>query len=236
MNELYIFHQTQLGDHILCYPIIRYYSYKFDKIFVFATNKKGQQHIDNLRRLYSSLSNVELLVLYDSIACSQFLSNISNKLIIGHEDFREELKNHPDTIFDEYYYRRAQLPLDQKWTGLYLKRNIDIEKNIFENTFGLKENEEFIFLQEDPSRNLIVNRKYIDNSLKIIEASKYPNVNIFDFLYTIKKAKETHVINSCFLTLIDMMNLKDSGLFYHKYVRPSKFEQPHLKLNWKIID
>jgi hypothetical protein len=236
-NEIYIYHQTCIGDHILCFPIIKHYAKIHDKVYVLAYNR-GIMHIDNLKILYSSLSNVELILFNsgDHAGCLSFLSSHPNNLIIGHEDYRQMLQKDSNTRFDKYFYERANVPFENKWGGIDLNRNKDQEKNTYLNVFNLKEDEDFIFVQEDPTRNYYIKNQYVNNSVKAIESAKFLNVSIFNFLYTIEKAKEVHVINSSFLTLIDMLGLREDHLFYHKYVRSSEFEQPHLKLNWKIIE
>jgi hypothetical protein len=101
---------------------------------------------------------------------------------------------------------------------------------------GLKDNEEFIFLHDDPSRNYNIKRKYIDSNVKLIELNKLQYINILDTLYIVEKAKEVHVFNTGFLEFIDQMNIKHDNLCYHRYIRPMPFEQPILRLNWNIID
>jgi len=238
MNKiLYIYHQTQIGDHILCYPIVKYYAEKYDKICLLAF-EKGYRHSSNLKRLYSLIPTIKVIYFKDHYDVLFFirLNPLNEYLIIGHEDYREVLSKNNNVRFDKYYYERAKVPFENKWGGFNFKRDIEKEKDIFYNTFKLKDNTPFVFLQEDPDRNYLINKKYVDISLPLIETSKFPEVNIFDFLYTIERAKEVHEINSSFLTFIDMMQIKHDSLFYHKYVRPAEYEQPHLKLNWKIIE
>ena len=236
MNNLYIYQQTQIGDHILCYPIVKHYAALHDNVYVFA-RPLGERHISNVNRLYSSLSNVKIILSPDHNHTLSFMKiNPDNKyLVFGHEDYREQLSRDPNTQFDKYFYEAAGIPFEDKWNKFYLKRDLLKEKEVFYNVLGLKDGEEYAFLQEDSTRGYNVDRTYINPNLKIIETAKNPDVNIFDFLYTIENAKEIHEINSSFLTLIDMLQLKNDGLFYHKYVRPTQYEQPHLKLNWKIL-
>ena len=236
MRILYIYQQTQIGDHILCYPIVKHYAALHDKVYVFA-RPLGERHINNINRLYSSLPNVKLILSPDHNHTLNFMkiNPDNNYLIFGHEDYREQLSRDPNTQFDKYFYEEAKVPFENKWSEFYLERDIEKEKDVFCNVFGLKDGEEYVFLQEDETRGYVVNRKYINSNIKIIETAKYPDINIFDFLYTIENAKEVHEINSSFLTLIDMLQLKEDGLFYHKYVRPTQYEQPHLKLNWKVL-
>jgi hypothetical protein len=237
-KKLFIYHQTQLGDHILCYSIIKYYAKQYDEIIVFV-RPLSDRHIQNLKRLYSSLPNVNMQLSSNHEESLNFInSNKDNKyLIFGHEDYRNALAQNNNLLrFDKYFYEKAGVPFENKWNEFYFERDLEKEKYIFYDIFKLKDDQSFIFLQEDPSRIFLINRNYIDFFSSILESSKFPEVNIFDFLYTIEHAKQVHFINSAFLTFIDIMQIKHDNLFYHKYVRPSEHEQPHLKLNWKIIE
>jgi len=237
MNILYIYQQTQIGDHILCYPIVRHYSALYDKIFVFA-RPLGDRHINNVNRLYSSLPNVQIILSPDHNHTLNFMNiNPNNKyLVFGHEDYRAKLAIDPNTRFDKHFYEEANVPFEDKWSKFYLERDMLKEKRAFYDIIGLTDDEEFIFLQHDKTRGYEINKTYINEEIRVIDTTNYPDIGIFDFLYTIEKAKEVHEINSSFMTLIDMLQLREDGLFYHKYVRPSEFEQPHLKLNWKVIE
>jgi hypothetical protein len=212
---------------------VRYYYNRYDKIHVIAYDK-GQQHLQNISRLYSSLNSVDIIVVNNHSDCLKFLQQIDRQkiLIIGHEDYREMLKSNPRLRFDKYFYDAAMVPFEEKWNSFYLERNLDKEKQIFHNVFHLTEDDKFIFLHEGKNIHSIQH----NTSYKILNSSDYPEISIFDFLYTIEKATEVHVVNSAFLSLIDILKLRNNNIYYHKYVRPDEYEQPHLKLNWKIIE
>ena len=237
-NTLYIYSQTQIGDHILCYSIIKFYSKKYNKI-VLLVRDLGSRHMSNLRRLFFSLPNVSFIPFYDHNSTLLFIKANSNKnfLIFGHEDFVTALKLGTAKPFDQHFYETAKVPFNDKWDEFYFERDLEKEKEVYYNRLKLKDDDEFIFIHQDPAREYFIDKKYIDNNVKCIRLEDLQDVCLFDLFYTLERAKEIHEINSSMLTLIDIMQLKVKGkLFYHKYVRGSFHEQPKLKLNWQIIE
>ena len=103
----------------------------------------------------------------------------------------------------------------------------------------LKDDEEFFFIHESIDKG-IINRKYLKENIKLINPCDYTQISLFDFLYTIEKSKEIHVVNSSFRTLIDIMNINHNSLNYHRYVkgtylRELECSQPTCRLNWNIF-
>ncbi len=123
----------------------------------------------------------------------------------------------------------ANIPLNYKWDKFFIKRDLEREKEVFSNVLHLKDGEDFIFIHESRERPVI---KEIPKDLKQIRPDN-KDISLYDFLYTIEKAKEVHVMNSSFMNLIDCMKLRNEGLFYHEYSRPNI--NAVLKMNWKII-
>ncbi|MDD5650799.1 MAG: hypothetical protein PHF86_10365 [Candidatus Nanoarchaeia archaeon] len=237
-NTLYIYSQTQIGDHILCYSIVKFYAKQYDNI-ILLTRDLGSRHMENLRRLYSSLPSVSFIPFpnHESTLLFIKLNQDNNYLIFGHEDFVNALNSGKAKPFDEHFYETAKVPFNNKWDEFYFERDLEKEKDVFYNKLKLKDDEEFIFIHQDPAREYFIDKKYIDNTVKRIRLEDLQDICLFDFFYTLERAKEIHEINSSMLTLIDIMQLKVKGkLFYHKYVRGSFYEQPRLKLNWQIIE
>jgi len=75
------------------------------------------------------------------------------------------------------------------------------------------------------------------SSYRKIRPIEFKNVGIFDFLMAIEKAKEVHVMNSSFSSLIDSMMLKTNKLFLHEYARTDMGDNPNhkMKLDWNIL-
>jgi hypothetical protein len=154
-------------------------------------------------------------------------------LILGHtREYFQKLDVLKEFTFEEGFYKMAQIPLEFKWSKFYFERDYEKEKEAFEIA-GIKEDEEYIFVHDDPKRGRIFKSEYINRSIKIIHPSELQSINFFHFLSIIQKAKEVHVHNSSFANIIDTMELKSDNVFYHKYARTDCGDQTFSKnLKW----
>jgi len=248
MEAFRIFTYHGFGDHCICYGIIKEFAKIYEKIECYSDRTfSGVYDIrtfNSAKRLYSTLKNVELMpepyveethCAHHSIAGTPYwfekVGGWIKDTSLPPPDWFDE-----SWIFDRQWYFNACLPFNFKWDNFYFERNLIKEKEVFYDVLGLKDNEEFIFLHEDPARKYYIKREYINPNIKLIEFDKLLDINILDILYTVEKAKEVHTYNTSTLTFIDLMNINHNNINYHKYVRPWIFEQPGLHLNWKIID
>ena len=235
MNNIFLYHHLGLGDHFLCNAIVRIYAEKYSKVYLFCKPK----YLENVSFLYRDLNNIKMIPgemnFVDSFM--KFSPN-NNYLIIGHtKDYFDKLNNGIYESFDKGFYEIVNIPFEEKWKKFYLQRDLESEKNVFYNVLNLKDEEEFLFVHDEPEKNRNFRKEYIEKGVKIINANFYKNIKIYDFLYTIEKAEEVHVMNSSFSCLIDTMQLKTNKLFLHEYARTDMGNNPNhkLKLNWTIL-
>lgn len=231
-NSIYIYQHLGMGDHILCNAIVRTYAEKYDRVYLFVKPK----NISNVRYMYRDVSNIKYIAL-DDLEIHNFMrfSPQNNYLIVGHQKLHEELKINGTLTFDEIFYKMANVPFEDKWNKFYFQRDIEKEKDTYYNKLGLKDNENFIFMHDDPKNGRVINETYISKNDKIIKPIDYLDIGVFDFLYTIEKAKEIHCMDSSFSCLIDTIQLRNDNLFMHSYVRKDNSPSPKFKLKWKII-
>lgn len=232
-NDLNLFTPLGLGDNIVCYGLIKELSKTYDKINYYI----HPANYNNVVRLYESISNVEIV---KGEVVNNRIITPDDITVIGWEDMETARIVNPDYHFDQYYYDMFNLPLELKWDNFYFKRDLKKEKDAFYNVIGLKDDEEYIIVYEDKNRDILLDKKYIPKNIKIINPVDYQEISMFDFIYTVEKAKEVHVFNTGFLSLLDLMNVKNDNLIYHRYVkspypREKECSQVSLKLNWKII-
>jgi hypothetical protein len=224
--NLYLCTHYGFGDYVICYGLVKELSKKYDKVILFVRKHLSDLHIENVSRLYSSIKNVMINTDDPKI--------YPDVMYIGWDKFFKAIENDTTIQCQKYFYDQAGVPLNLLWDNFYFKRDLNKEKEIFYE-LGLKEWEEYIFLHDDPSRNYIIDRKYIPD-IRVIHLADYPKISILDTLYLIEQAKEVHMSNTGLVSFVDQMNIKHSNLNYHKYTRPLAFEQPILRLNWKIIE
>jgi hypothetical protein len=248
-----------LGDGILCNSIIRYYYKTHNKLNLFVSNNNFK-HMNYMFRDLKNLNYVscptdkseELKVSFIgnfTIETSNFYSwykeNEENGLngLLGQPflpfPLAYDLKKLTlitnagyNVLFDKAFYECANLDFEKKWSDFYLERDLDKEKHLYYDILELTDDEDFIFIHDDKTRGYDINK--IDTKSKIIRPDN-KDFLIFDYLYTIEKAKEVHCMNSSFICLIDTMKLDTGEKFYHRYVRGYNCD-PTLKLQWKIID
>jgi len=222
--NLYLCTHYGFGDYVICYGLVRELSKIYDNIYLFAIPHRSSLHIDNIKRLYSSIENVQII--------TDDPKNYKDVFYLGYEKFAEHIKKDPHTSFAKFFYDQAGVPLSILWDNFYFKRNIKKEKEIYKR-LGL-ENEDYIFLHDDPVRGFVINRKYINPGIKVIHLVDLEDISILDTLYLVEKSKEVHCYTTGLVSFIDQMNIKHDNLNMHKYLRPLEYDQPILRLTWKI--
>jgi hypothetical protein len=228
INNLYLCTHYGFGDYIICYGLVKELAKKYDNVILFGIPHRSKLHINNIKRLYSSIKNVEITTGDPKL--------YKNVLYVGWDKFREAVQKDSSVMFQKFYYEQVGVPLNLLWDNFYFERNMDKEKEIYYDRLELKDNEEYIFLHDDPIRNYIINRKYIKPNIKIIHLVELEDISILDTLYLIEKSKEVHMTTTGLVSFVDQMNIKHNNLNLHKYVRSSSYEQPILRLNWNIIE
>ena len=202
-NEINIYHHLGMGDHFVCNAIVRNYSKLYNNIFLFVK----PNNYDNVKFMYRDLKNINYLVGDDEFA-EDVIKDKKNVLKINFVG--KEL----DCNFDEYFYRSINMDFEKMWTDYYCKRDMKSEKQLFDD-LNLIEGE-YIFIQEDVSRNILIDRNRIRTDLKIVESDiKY---SIFEYQYILENAKEIHLMESSFKCLVDHLDIKGI-LYFHKYMR-----------------
>jgi hypothetical protein len=233
------------GDFCIAFGIIREYA-KWNEKILYYTDSYGidEERYKTRKRLYKSLKNVEIVPeIYNK-------ENHGLNLGIAHmkswfdivRPWQENERLEPpdwfneDWYFDKILYKQMYVPFDLKWDNFYFERDLEKEKEVYYDQLGLKDNEEFILMFEDTYRSYTINRNYINPNIKLIDLYNLRHISMLDILYTVEKAKEFHTINTGLLIYIDQMNIQHNKLYYHKYNRSCFWDQPGLRLNWKIID
>jgi hypothetical protein len=213
------------GDYVICYGLIKEIAKSHNVVNLFAIEHQSKLHIENIKRLYSSIKNVNVI--------TDNPTQYKDVLYLGWDKYWEVVKHNSLIRFPEYFYKQANVPLELLWDNFYFKRDMKKEKEIFYDILGLKDYEKYVFLHDDPTRGFVINKRYLPD-IKTIHLVDLPEISILDTLYLIEKAKEVHMTNTGLVSFVDQMNIKHDNLNYHKYVRPMEFEQPILRLNWNM--
>jgi len=232
MKTLYIYGHLGMGDMISCNGITRFYAEKYERVYVFCKPKYAK----NVLWMYRDNLNIHVLPMEDNqVRLFMNINPLNEYLIIGHEKLHEELRQDPKGRFDQVFYKMAGVPFDDKWNRFHYERIPEMEKDVYYNKLGLKDHSEFIFVHDDRERPIPWDK--LPQEIRIIRPDRQ-DISIFDFLYTIEKAKEVHCIDSSFLNLIDCIQLRQENLYFHKYVKIHLVGEggtPTTKLPWKIL-
>lgn len=228
MKELYIWHHLGMGDYFTCNGIVRHYASLYDEIILFYKDPFK----DNVKKMYRDLNNIDFLdggIHEDDLAREWRKTHPHKnflKIIIASEVTDLLTKKY---TFDQIFYMKAYIPLKYKWTKFYYQRDMEKEKEVYYDILGLKDKEEYIFLHDYPD----VETKHVTKNIKIVKPDNQ-DIKIFDFLYTMEKSKELHLMSSSFLAMADCIQIPHDKLFYHEYIR--KGSSYVLKLKWKIYN
>jgi len=222
----YICQHLGLGDHLITNGLIRTLIVESDKYTMFVK----PEYVQSVKFMFRDLPNIEFLEgSADSAIDFLRLNNINNNDVI-YAGFH--WVDRYGSTFEENFYLQNNVPFENKWSKFYVDRDTKREDDIFEK-YNIKE--PYIFLHQDESRGLTIDKNKIPN-IKIVEPNQLQTNNIFDYSKLIQNAESVHCIESSFLHMIDLMNLNEN-VFLHTYsrVHPEQFFMPKYK-NIKIIN
>lgn len=223
-----IYHHLGLGDTIICNGIINNYCKKFETLFIFCKPK----FYTSVKFLYRNNPKVNIIPANDSEASIIYnYIHTDYKLLLGF-NYLEQVISQYKLNFDEGFYKIAGLNFEKRYSDFILNRDKQREDELYNKLNKLSGN--YIFLHDDPSRNLIINRDFIiDKTLPIIKPDINITDNIFDYCKIIENATEVHVMDSSFKNLCESLTFKTEKIYYHtKYLRPNMTKSKH---NWNII-
>jgi hypothetical protein len=231
MNKVnYIFPHLGLGDYLIVNGLIRSII-KPDQEYILFTNKNYEESI---RFMFRDIKNLSYKVIpqlfYNQYTIMPYINHSYgnyNLIKIGYENLD------PTIPFEQSFYKQFNVPFENKWRKFCIERDKEREKSIYKFYGELQSN--YAFLHEDPKRNQIIDRKYIDKKLDILEVNPIATKNIFDYCRLIEEAEEVHCIESVFMFLADLI-FTEGKLFDHRYTKGTQDNTlPMLKKNWKIL-
>ena len=199
MNELYIYHHLGLGDHIILNGFVRHVAESYDRVWLFA---KPGNNTRNVKRMYQDNSKIKIIPLDDAGSRDHMRMFSGNKyMMVGHTtQFFKDIDDPANgKTFDKLFYEQHNIPFEYKWNKFYLERDLKREKEVYYDILGLNDDSKYIFIHESPERP--INRE-IPKDIQVIRPDN-KEVGIFDYLYTIRKSQQIHVMNSSFMILID---------------------------------
>lgn len=226
---IYLYHHLGLGDHIICNALVRIFSKRFDRLFLFCKH----HNYESVRFMYSDLQNIDFISVADDLEADRFIleNRIFRKTIrVGFDQmYSTGSKN-----FDESFYMQFGIDFDSRWSEFHVPRNIEREKALFDR-FGLS-GKKYIFVHDDARFSIDMKMIEIDPQTIIVRPDRDITENIFDYLTIIENASQIHAIESSFMFIIDSLNIDPETVYAHRYPRKQGYmETPVYKNIKKII-
>jgi len=211
-----------MGDQLICSGAVKRFvkNTKHEKIDIVT---RAYQY-RNTKQLYEDCSNVRVVGVtpwdeYDRGWKEPFkkLDTHPRFLYFGedghHQKYRQGQK------FDVRFYKSMGLDIEEKWKNFSLKRNRENEQVCYDKFVT----GDYIFVHDESS--LGVHELNIDSKLPIIRPDR--KYCIFDWLKIIENAKQIHCVDSSFLNMIDLLQIKGDK-YYHdakdKYIKDNKLQ------------
>jgi hypothetical protein len=166
-----------------------------------------QKYLESVRFMFHDNPNIQPVVVHDSPeAMREFSKRYDHPVLLGrvHPDGKAFLG---DMNFDESFYFRAGVPFEAKWARF----RVDLKQLGWTIPRG-----RYVFLHEDPTRNLLIDRRKVRNDLPIFQPSGHSN--FFDYVPLMLGAEEIHCIVSCFMCYVDTARLPNKKVA-HLYSR-----------------
>ena len=111
------------------------------------------------------------------------------------------------------FYKQLDIPYKFRFDYGKWKRNLEEEERAFQKLNPQKK--KYIFVHDDPSRNLIIKNKDLDLSDKnILIIKNDPSISIFNLGLILERAEQIHVMESSIRHLIECLNIDDRILFF----------------------
>ncbi len=224
-KKIYIFQHFGLGDFLSCKGLLKYMIEK-KKFGISELNLFVPiNHYENIKFLYEDLKNVNLIKVRDEKGAIKFFRNKKKinynlELIeIGHSNFHKTIKSKLE--FEEYttdmvFYKQFDVPYKFRFEYGKWKRNIIEEERVFQKLNPHKK--KYIFVHDDPSRNLIIREKDLNLKDKDILIIKNDiSESIFNLGLILERAEQIHVMESSIRNLIECLDIDEKILFLHSF-------------------
>ncbi len=220
MKTLLILGHMGLGDHFLTNGMIRFLSKFFD---ISLISKK--MYKNTLLDMFDDVKNITLISVNNDMEGIHFFNSFYSCYdeILKFGNFEKNFMLNCK-YYDESFYVQSKIPYDIRWS--FFKTPL----------IQLKEppKKKYIFIHEDPSRNLLINKEKIYNRYEFILPDN--KSNFFSYYNIIKESEEIHCMDSSFAAYIDHLpDLKNKKKYIHRYVRKTNLN-PYYKNDWIIYE
>lgn len=214
---IYIYHQPNIGDHIIMNGLIRHHAEKSD-VTVFCLDTV-ESHI---KYMYRDNSSIKILSFKSHLDIEKYI--IEKKINIhryGWQSLFKLINNHNLSLsFDECLYKLANINFNIRFNKFYVQRDHNIENEVYYKHNS--SNNKYIYVHDDKDKNFIIDKNKYRNDYKIINNDM--NYNIFQMRKILENATEIHTMQTGMFDFCNSIQL-DCPIYVHLYVR----KYPNLK-------
>lgn len=230
MKDLVILSHLGMGDMIGIIPAIRFFCEKYNAVYIFCK----QTNLNNVTTMYADLKNLTIISVEYNFDPSKEIevingiiqnNNLSECDILKAGIYKNSLNfsNLPDNFYMDLgldlnvYNTHFKLPEDCLNDYSYLLE--DKEFYFINGTSSTKniDNEILSYIKSYSNTILINpnNNLYNKTDVNYDLANKFVGLPIFDYVTTIRKAKEIHIIDSAFSLLSKFVATKETKKYIY---------------------
>jgi hypothetical protein len=235
MKILLKFHQGWT-DIILCLGLIYYYSEISNELVVIMRSDA----IELMNFCFRNNKNIKFEY-YIKEGHNEDYKTTELKKIYSNYIYKLHSHKYKNVIGGGYdfFYKQYDVPNDYSHLYFNIPRDLEIENKKF-NDFKKNYNKKYIIINEDVSRNLKINRKYLPNEYLIFNLNNSSNI-IFDMIKILENSEEIHTISTFWSLIILLLQkkynlFKNKKIYFHNYVRNGYYRFLYENSNWKFID
>lgn len=222
-KDIYLHTHLGLGDHLITNGLIRYFTIRKRKVFLFVKH----QNVRNVEFMYSDIQNLVIIPVNDD---NEVRLHTKYALRIGHENLLKMMKQY-DCSWDESFYLQLGLKFQLRWDLFHVPRDFYAENVLYQKLNP--DNRKFVLIHNIDSQGVDrINYSFVKSELLIIFVT-YSNT-IFDYCSLIENAEEIHCIDSAFIHLVDSIENRAKLFFHYKY-KTRTTSLPTFRSNWNLI-
>jgi len=241
MRKLGIIQPGKIGDIIICLPIAKYY-YDRGWTVIWPVDRRiiGNfvGYVDYVTFIPVDFDCRHSYRECYAAHCARIIDLSFSIPGANPHSSHEYMRNNTKFSFDEYKYFLADVDFSEKW-NLQITRNKNKEEELYNKL--VNHSGKYIVLQEQSSVCHI--KAPIKTELDTVKIEPIIGYSVFDWLKILEKADKHVLIESCFMNLVDQMNIKTA----EKYLMNTPLGMtaledgrlrghPKLRMNWILMN
>jgi hypothetical protein len=236
-NDIYIYHHLGLGDHLDCNAIVRIYlnDYGYDKVYVFSK----EYYADMIEFMFRDEKDIEVIRIPGDNEEEEVKKELQSRQArrfakIGHEFYPWGKEKELNMGCAEIFYELSGIDYKHRFDDFYFDRDIEEEERVYKKLNP--DNEKYIFVHDDPKRGFKIPEEEIEKlsgNIKILRNDM--TENMFYFCKILENAEQVHCMESCFRSLVEVLDVPGDLYFHNFRSAASGFLGNSTRQAWKEI-